>query len=165
MILKYSALLGGCENALNCFFKIFSGLHLPFFLGGTISCASYSQIFSRWNNQWVHWFNSVYCICGGDNGSVYLLFYTSSSSKMRPICTSLPFSARWAWSRRFFVRQLLANIWILLNPVSTGHSCSPLVHCDTKGCRDSWLNHGLHARRVWSKFEVSFTLNFQSLRS
>ena len=102
---------------------------------------------------------------GGDNGSVYLLFYTSSSSKMRPICTSLPFSARRSWSWRFFVRQLFANIWILLNPVITGHSCSPFVHRDAQGCRDGRLDHGLHASRVRFKFEVSFSLNFQSLRS
>jgi len=165
MILKYSAFLESCENTLNRFFKIFPGLYLPLFLGRTISCASYSQVFGRWDNQRVHWFNFVHCICGGDNGSLYLLFYTSSSSKMRPIRTPLPFSARWAWSRSFFVRQLLADIWILLNPISTRHSCSPFVYCDAQGCRDSRLEHGLHARRVWFKFEVSFTLNFQSLRS
>ena len=110
MILRYSAFSEGCENTINRLFKIFSGLYLPLFLGGTISCASYSQVFGRWDNQRVHWFNFVHCICGGDNGSLYLLFYASSSSKMRPICTPLPFSARWAWPRRFFVRQLLANV-------------------------------------------------------
>lgn len=110
MILRYSAFSEGCENTINRFFKIFSGLYLPLFLGGTISCASYSQVFGRWNNQRVHWFNFVYCICGGNNGSVHLLLYTSSSSEMRPIRTLLPLSARWAWSRSFFVRQLLADI-------------------------------------------------------
>ena len=110
MILRYSALPEGCENTINRFFKIFSGLYLPLFLGGTISCASCSQVFGRWNNQRVHWFNPIYCVRGGYDGSVYLLFHASSPSKMRPIRASLPLSAWRVRPRGTLVRQLFANI-------------------------------------------------------